>query len=50
MYAGMCSVGVVVVGGGGDDWPGFINIRASSGRGQRKGSWLGTVKNPRDAS
>lgn len=36
--------------GGGDDWPGFINIRASSGRGQRKGSWLGTVKNPRDAS
>lgn len=47
MYAGMCSVGVVV---GGDDWPGFINIRASSGRGQRKGSWLGTAKNPRDAS
>lgn len=46
MYAGMCSVGVV----GGDDWPGFINITASSGRGQRKGSWLGTVKNPRDAS
>lgn len=46
MYAGMCSVGV----GGGDDWPEFINIRASSGRGQRKGSWLGTVKNPRDAS
>lgn len=41
---------VVWVWWGGDNWPGLTNIRASSGRGQRKGSWLGTVKNPRDAS
>lgn len=31
-------------------WPGFINIRTSSGRGQRKGCWPGTVEDPRDTS
>lgn len=45
MYAGMCSVGVVLGG-----WPEFINIRTSSGRGQRKGCWLGTVEDPWDIS
>lgn len=31
-------------------WLSFINIRRSSGRGQRKSTWLGTVEDPRDAS
>lgn len=45
MHAGMCNVGVVLGG-----WPGFISIRTSSGRGQRKGCWLGTVEDPWDIS
>lgn len=31
-------------------WPGFINIRTGSGRGQRKGCWPGTVEALRDTS